>query len=212
MSRLIFVAIIAMLSACTAAGRAELSRPEAFDVADATYRVSVECQGGHAGGGSAVMLQDHVLVTAGHVGTSAWCRYELYQNGTYRGPSWLLKAAAGADLALLYTPLTGRTIELGDPWVGAEVWAAGYPGTPGTGEQQYAVSRGTVASRSGEVFRVTAPIYHGSSGGGAWDDQGRLVGITVGALESPGLFGTPVPYDGWYYMEPADRVSALLEE
>jgi len=67
-------------------------------------------------------------------------------------------------------------LKVGDP-----VYAVGAP--PGV---QLYLSKGVVGKLRGEpppIIQSTAPIFPGSSGGGLFDAEGRLVGLTTAKLK-----------------------------
>lgn len=90
------------------------------------------------------------------------------------------------DLVLLSVPsLTGNAIEFGStiPEIGEKIYAIGNPkGLSGT------ISEGIISGvrtfDNEELLQITAPISPGSSGGPVIDNQGKLLGVAVGALES----------------------------
>jgi S1-C subfamily serine protease len=86
------------------------------------------------------------------------------------------------DLALLKSVLKedhdGPYVRLArnEPEIGDHIWAIGNP----SGNERI-VSDGVIAKWEIEdkvkYYRYTAPTYFGSSGGGVFDDHGRLVGV-----------------------------------
>lgn len=90
------------------------------------------------------------------------------------------------DLILLSVPtLTLNTIEFAStiPEIGEKIYVIGNPkGLSGT------ISEGIISGirtfDKEELIQITAPISPGSSGGPVIDNQGKLVGVSVGTLES----------------------------
>ncbi len=136
--------------------------------------------------GSGVIIDDgRLVVTNAHVveGEPA-LRIRLQSGTTVSGE--LLAADPKADLALLRMP-SGRyaAATLGDGYplrAGEPVVAIGAP----LGLEQ-TVSSGEVAAlrelEGQTVIQISVPVSRGSSGGGLFDRQGRLVGITTASIE-----------------------------
>jgi S1-C subfamily serine protease len=104
------------------------------------------------------------------------------------------------------------------PFAGEPVWAVGYPvQLAASWKKMLSITSGELATvkvpaslntrRHGYYHRVTAQVYFGSSGGGIWNREGRLVGIVV-ALYTAGDGGAP--YEGYYYVKPTDEFVRLL--
>src|SRR5690606_15233783 len=92
-----------------------------------------------------------------------------------------------------------------DPYTGEEIWSAGFPFQFARPDKIYlSITEGVLAtlnvvhSRAGVLHRVTSATYFGNSGGGIWNREGKLAGVTLL------LYGyTPeglraVPYEGFY--------------
>ena len=75
------------------------------------------------------------------------------------------------------------------PRLGEHLYTVGWPVQLGTEKQELTVTDGVAAGpldEDGHV-RITAPIYYGNSGGGAWAEDGSFLGVTVsGYLSMPG--------------------------
>ena len=126
---------------------------------------------------------------------------------------WL--APGGADLALITCDAPAGT-EAGDgvpagpgPAVGAGVFAVGNPRGLG-----WTFTRGVVSGytsnrspegRSVEVIQTQTPISPGSSGGGLFDEAGRLVGINTWTATGPGA-------EGLHFAISAKALADLLAE
>mgnify|MGYP001074708502 CR=1 FL=1 len=90
------------------------------------------------------------------------------------------------DLALLSVPsLVGTSIEINgnNPEIGEKIYAIGNPkGLSGT------ISEGIISGirtfDNEELIQITAPISPGSSGGPVINNNGELIGVSVGTLES----------------------------
>lgn len=177
--------------------------------------VHVECPDG--GWGSGVILGSRyrnfahgtLIVTAAHVAD------ETCKQPSIRGVAFETVARdADTDVALLFGPLLADMpeVQLADYYLGEPCIAVGYPNqyrTPGTAALQ--VSRGAVMVRFATLFRFSAPISPGSSGGGLWDEHGRLLGLTTQA-DPIGLYnGVRITPDAAYYATPATNIAALLK-
>lgn len=145
-----------------------------------------------AGQGSAVVVGPELLVTNQHVIDKA-SRISVRQYGR----TWLAtveKFNVDHDLALLR--VTGlrrpvpRRVSLNSLKVGYRIFALGAP----VGLEQ-TFSEGLISALRPEpkpgTFPVqfSAPINHGSSGGGIFDERGRLVGVPTSHRHSKELVG-----------------------
>ena len=134
--------------------------------------------------GSAVAVTEDEVVTNYHVVNEAWSA-ELVTESGGRIPVVGMTAFNEAwDLAVLQ--VSGRlepvTIRTSPARIGEDVVAIGSPiGLTNT------VSTGIVSARRSmdgfDVIQVSAPISQGSSGGGLFDRQGQLIGITFAYLK-----------------------------
>ncbi len=135
-------------------------------------------------GCSAVSLGGGMVVTADH------CVDDL-PLGSDTSVGYLIFRGAPKDYALLFdtSRIDDAKTVMRDPRSGEHVYAIGYPQQLATDSQELTITDGLVAgprNAAGE-FRVTAPIYYGSSGGGLWGEDGALLGLTVnGFLSMPG--------------------------
>ena len=90
------------------------------------------------------------------------------------------------DLALLSVPtLVGTSIEINgnNPEIGEKIYAIGNPkGLSGT------ISEGIISGirtfDNEELIQITAPISPGSSGGPVINNNGQLIGVSVGTLDA----------------------------
>lgn len=147
--------------------------------------VVLDATGREVGSGSAVAVAEDLLVTNYHVIEDAAQARAVAEDGRTIPVAGLAAADPAKDLALLKVDarLVPAEIRLApEPQVGEEVIAIGSPkGLTNT------VSTGIVSGlrdwKGIQVFQTTAPISPGSSGGGLFDAQGRLIGVTFGYLE-----------------------------
>lgn len=162
------------------------------------FRVDVYDYGGRLiSTGSAVAVSPTDVVTNFHVVEKAWSAELVTEAGTRHTVLGLTAFDEARDLALLRVsgPLEPVTLRSTPARTGEEVVAIGSPvGLTNT------VSTGIVSAvrtmDGMEVIQVTAPISHGSSGGGLFDREGNLIGITFAMLvEGQNLnFAIPVRY------------------
>jgi S1-C subfamily serine protease len=102
-----------------------------------------------------------------------------------------------------------------NPFVGENVWAAGYPAELiEKTHVSISITKGTIAtlgikSDRGSILRTTAEVYFGSSGGGLWTSEGRLIGI-ISSIATGGE-KEKIPYAGYYYVKPAEDILNLIK-
>ena len=209
--RSLLLATLIALGACASASAEVKSAPMAGP-ADAmiakTYRVTIDCGGETKPGGTAVDLGGGYLATAGHViEGDELCSFVLDQDGSPRKVVSLAhRKHAEVDLGILYAPEldTNHGAELCERPLGSTLFAVGYPRGPDDRIQRLTVTRGVLATEAtwddGQA-RIDAPIFFGNSGGGAWAEDGCLVGITVSGY---------MELDGWYFIVPSGRVKDLV--
>lgn len=126
----------------------------------------------------------------------------------------ILVENTGTDVAVLEVDInlnTNTELEI-NPFQGDNIWAAGYPADfLNSSYREISITKGTIASvrvptKSGNYHRVTSQVYYGSSGGGIWSEEGKLIGI-VSALITDAIGS---PYEGYYYVKPVEEVTILL--
>jgi tetratricopeptide (TPR) repeat protein len=128
--------------------------------------------------GSGVMLENGLVATNCHVIKGANVIQVIHQDVRY---STFLKGADwNRDVCTLSVAgLKGHSVSLGSTRqlrVGEKVYAIGAPRG-----LELSFSDGLISSLrhvpGGEYLQITAPISPGSSGGGLFDDEGRLIGL-----------------------------------
>lgn len=152
-------------------------------------RVSVTRCGERAFG-TGVLIDDNLLVTAAHVvGDAGLVRVD--QGGVTVTGEVLGVLADGRDLALIEVdgPLDGPIASAAAPRTGSPVTVAGHPGgnamTTVVGAKVELASSLTAIAR-GPAFGVSASTDLGMSGAPAIDEDGRLVGVVIGAETATG--------------------------
>lgn len=177
----------------------EVGSPEAVYATAAPSVVVVEAQDGMGrafsrGSGVAVGLQQ--VITNCHVIAQA-AQIKVRQGGSDYAAS-ALTSDTYFDLCLLQVPqLSAPTIRRGtvkNLRVGQVVYAIGTPqGLERT------LSQGLVSAMretsEGTVIQTSAPISPGSSGGGLFDTQGQLVGITTFQTKTGQNLNFAIPVD-----------------
>lgn len=169
--------------------------------------------GGRYSLGSAVALPSGALVTNCHV-TQRATRIQLF-NGNPGVSASLQAADLGHDLCVLYFPALQRPpAQIGtsrDLKVGARVYAVGFNAGNGLSYQPGVVAE-LFEHDNGLVIRTTAPFTHGASGGGLFDEEGRLVGILTFYRVAPNVtdyFAVPVEWVEAAERQPARNVEPL---
>ncbi len=176
------------------------------DLVDRTVKVDVQCSYG-SGWGSGVHVgytRDGValIATAAHVANPE-C---LQLVGGYYATT--VARDDRADVAVLAVPIARKSMACWThEYLGMGVIVTGYGSQLLTGEAALNVNRGYLASKpSPKYWRVTSEFWKGNSGGGVWDEEGCLVGLSVAVLTSGGL---PIP--GEFYLAPYPALRALLD-
>lgn len=155
-------------------------------------------KGEPVGLGSGVMLPSGDIITNYHV-VNAGVRY-MVGRGTKATPATLKSGDPDKDLCLLTTPgLAAKPVRLGKAAklkVGEPVYAVGAPQG-----LELSLSEGIVSQLRGgppPLIQTTVAISPGSSGGGLFNAEGELVGITTFYLkEGQSLnFALPVEWVG----------------
>ena len=141
---------------------------------------AAETSGKIVGRGSGVFVDDDLLVTNCHV----IARGKIFQVGhrQKRSPGRLVAFDVDNDLCVLNVRgLDATPAAIGDAKtvrVGQRVYAIGTPEG-----FELTLSEGLVSglreAAGGRYIQTTAPMSEGSSGGGLFDSEGRLIGITA---------------------------------
>lgn len=190
---------VAMLGAALAApaARAALDQADYVSIAASVLRVEAPRQRGGFALGSAVAVSPDQVVTNCHVTRDALAVHIL--RGGLRYPAASQSSDVVRDLCLLEVPgLDAKPVQLGRAAAlapGQPVTALGYTG--GVGIQN---SSGEVVQLhrhdGGRVIQSNNFFNSGASGGGLFDDEGRLVGILTFRLRGgqAHYFSAPVEW------------------
>ena len=178
---------------------------EVFSMASPSVVVvrALDAQGKVIGFGSGVVIAPAQVVTNCHVSDKG-ARVEV-KSGPRALPASLRYADRERDLCQLAVPgLTAPAVKIGSVKqlkIGARVVALGAPRG-----LELSLSDGIVSALRGagdaSIIQTTAPISPGSSGGGLFDEQGRLIGITTFYLDEG---------QNLNFALPADWIAALPE-
>lgn len=168
----------------------------------AVYRVRVIGLDGSAWSGSAfAVIEDGMLVTAGHVVHDAASVVVEAMDGTiYQAEAWFESPSYDVGLIRIapLSPLSCVFLGGGIPSPGDTVFIVGAP----LGEYGWTITKGILShpSRSipdlseGTVFQTDCPAYPGNSGGPVYDEYGIVVGVLVAGYDASLNFAVPVRY------------------
>jgi serine protease Do len=190
--------------AVPASARAALDQAAYVSLAASVLRVEAPRQRGGYSLGSAVALEPDKVVTNCHVTREA-LEVNILRGGLRYAARWQA-ADIGRDLCVLDVPgLGARPVVLGKAAalsIGQAVTALGYTG--GVGIQN---STGEVVRLhrhdGGRVIQSSNFFNSGASGGGLFDDEGRLVGILTFRLRGG---------EAHYFAAPVEWVAQMLSE
>jgi S1-C subfamily serine protease len=135
------------------------------------------------GHGSAVAVSKRHLITNWHVASAG--DLLVIENAKHRGAATVYAADADNDLCWLESVnLELHPIEAIRAFATLKVGETVYSlGSPGPIALETSLGPGVVSGKRADFYvQTTAPISGGSSGGGLFDAQGNLVGITVGSI------------------------------
>ena len=172
--------------------------PPPADAVETVVAVRVTTAGG-AVQGSAVRIGPRKLVTNCHVIAGA-SRIEITgQSGV--SPARLERESIDRDICVIGTTDESTVARSGRPYLGQRVYAVGFPANAGL-----TVTEGYVVALhhhdGAQVIQTSAPFDYGASGGGLFDEEGRLVGILAFKARVGGRFHFALPLE-WFNDEAA---------
>lgn len=196
--------LLGLLMLPAAPARAALDQAAYVQLASSVLRIEAPRQRGGFALGSAVAIEPDKVVTNCHVTRDATEIHVL--RGGLRYPARWQAADVGRDLCLLEVPgLGAQPVALGKAAslaIGQPVTALGYTG--GVGIQN---STGAVVQLhrhdGGRVIQSSNFFNSGASGGGLFDDEGRLVGILTFRLRGG---------ESHYFAAPVEWVAQMLAD
>jgi S1-C subfamily serine protease len=214
---------VAIISVCIVFGAAFAVVDLGFDLTKAITTVSAEpnlsdamdcvvhIKSGRYEGSGAIISADGIVLTARHVlegadanGFTVTLRNGLTYRTTTSYASPQLGPITGPDVGFLkvdyYHPTRYLSLEPDRPKLGDDVWCMGHPfGEDGA---PWSITRGIVSSLAqdcdgaygpGPMLQIDAAAYPGNSGGPVLNDQGRVVGVLVGAMSGCECLSMCVP-------------------
>jgi S1-C subfamily serine protease len=175
---------------------ADPGRSQLFKAAPSLARLEAKKTNGGYAFGTAVAIAPDRVVTNCHVTREAQSVYVVM--GGLRFDARAQLADVDHDLCLLWVPrLDSRAVLLAasaDLRVGQPVTAIGYGGATGI-QASIGEVTGLHAFDGGLVIRSSAAFSGGASGGGLFDEDGRLVGILSFRLPARGAYFFSIPVE-----------------
>ncbi len=163
--------------------------PQAFTAETFMKRSVVYIQTNKIQGSGIVLSADGLIATNFHVVEDASTMQLIFYNGmVYQGPVTIVGLSPDRDIALLQLEAEGLfSAEISDSYaIGDSVSAVGAPhGVRNT------ITTGTIDGFNQDTISTSAAITQGSSGGGLFDAEGRLIGMTY-AFRDDQYFSIPV--------------------
>lgn len=218
MQRAIYILRISLLVAAVFSANhlsaKELTPSEIFDRASPSVVVvnGLDSNGVAISQGSGVVVDFQKVISNCHVLKSAKKAEAIYRGARF--PAALVDADTDRDLCSLSVPsLMAPPVKLGQSRrlrVGDRVLAIGAPRG-----FDLTLTDGIVSSfrkvTGGELLQVTTPISPGSSGGGLFDTQGNLVGITTLYWEDSPQINFALPVE-WIAQLPAASAASIATQ
>lgn len=196
--------LLALLPTVAAPARAALDQAAYVSLAASVLRVEAPRQRGGFALGSAVALESDKVVTNCHVTRDATAIHIL--RGGLRYPARWQASDIGRDLCLLDVPgLGAQPVVLGRAaalTIGQPVTALGYTGGMGIQNSMGAVIQ-LHRHDGSRVIQSSNFFNSGASGGGLFDDEGRLVGILTFRLRGG---------ESHYFAAPVEWVAQMLAD
>lgn len=170
-----------------------LSTEEVYEKANkAIYSVYSLSDDNEVTFGSAVAVRDNILVSNCHVVLSGNIVMINYNKNIY--PSFILYQNKDKDLCILFVPeLNSSYVSIRKSstlHIGEEIYAIGNPR-----ESNRSISKGIISNIQDEYIFTDTSTAEGSSGGGLFDENANLVGITTLASTKQGDSTISIPTD-----------------
>ena len=173
------------------------------NLSSSVLRVTVNLPDGKQGLGSAVVIAKNEVITNCHVVTNASDVSVVVNGEPHKATA--IKADWHHDLCML----TVENLDVPAVKMGASkalhyeesIFTIGYPDEVKTPVSTYGVVKGLFPMDDSVVIRASSTFRLGASGGGAFDDEGNLVGVIT--LKSRGQ-------QAHYFYMPVEWVQALM--
>jgi S1-C subfamily serine protease len=207
----IILALSAFFSGCAGtSGTPEVMEPAVrFTPVPLTVLVRVTCKDGQ-GWGSGSIYQGKYVLTANHVTDDDSCDITVNRWGEAEYSAKVLRRNPAGDIALLSINHDYKVgFEVGENYLDQPIVCSGFPIQPTDGQNPYlSVSRGTILTvdvNDGDgilVNRTDAAILFGSSGGGCFSEDGRLIGVADSLVKA---------YQDYKFLLRAEDVKKFLD-
>lgn len=218
MNKQTFVMVCSLLISSHVSGQA-FAKPaeQLLQALDAqVLRVQVKHRNGSDGLGSAVVIAKNQVITNCHVVTDA-NNVNIIHNGVAY-PATAVKPDWYHDLCILtVADLDVPSAKLGSSQhlhYETPVFTVGYPDTTTTPVHTFGAVKGLFPMDGGMIIRATSAFRLGASGGGIFDESGRLVGIIT--LKSRGntahYFFMPVEWAMDLMRKPSQALGIAAEK
>ena len=179
-----------------AAGMA-MSKPNLAQFSASIFRIEAYETSGRRHSGTGVLVAPHTLVTNCHVIGSSQKVVAFTSAGQLAAR--LLRGNAQRDLCLLNVPgLQGTVVKLGGTMAkraGDAIYAAGFAKDAGLSVNRGHIEGLFTYQGSGRIVQGSAFFGPGKSGGGLFDQNGRLIGVLTFKCRGGGPFHFAVPVE-----------------
>lgn len=196
-----FITLICMTASAWAAPAAET----VSELSKSVLRVKVNLPDGNLGLGSAVAIAEKAVITNCHVVAEAKSIVIMVNGAPHAATA--IKADWHHDLCVLIVDdLDVPIVKIGTSknlQYDASFFTVAYPDEAKEPVNTYGEVKGLFPMDDSVVIRASSAFRLGASGGGAFDDDGNLVGIIT--LKSKGK-------QAYYYYMPVEWVQALMRQ
>lgn len=145
-------------------------------LARSIVKVMAYANAGQVGVGSGVVVAEGQVATNCHV-TRAAQSIAVFQ-GSMRYEAFAQTAAPELDLCLLHTAAKLPAVRFGTAKAGETAYLYGYPRAIGLSVTKTAVKR-LYPYLGSHIIEIEAGFVHGLSGGGLFNEQGELIGLST---------------------------------
>jgi serine protease Do len=196
--------VLLVLATSWSSASARPSFAETIELGHSVVMISSDLPDGSTGRGSGIVVSKEYVATNCHViANTKGASMAKFRDG-YQPIA--LKADWRRDLCLLkFDPLPFKPIPMRDSQTlkyEEEVFSLGFPAGANVPQPSYGNIKGTYAFEDSLIVRTDASFAMGSSGGGLFDADFNLIGITT--FKSPG-------HQGFFYSLPVEWIKALMD-